>query len=276
MKAANNPAVFTSPFDATPDLAGTTIYFTAIAADGTGGVFSVPAAGGTVTKLASSGPLITPFGIALSVDGKQLFIADVSAGTDLGGIYSLPIAGGTPTLVAGTDGRAARGVETMGADLYFTGVEPGGGPGLMKMPAAGGAITTVAKGAPFRDPSGLAITKTGDAYVLDTVGAASRRAIVIKVSGGTATELVSNLVVGYPAGITLSQDETALEISGLDSTAGTDSVFRVDLGTKAQTAFTKDIATFMEPAGMHRAKSADVYAWVDSSANGGTVYVLSK
>ena len=275
-KVANDPTKFTSPFDATLDPTGATVYFTAIAPDGTGAVFSVPAAGGTVTKLASAGALIAPFGIAISTDGKTLFIADVAAGADLGAIYTLPIAGGTPALLAGTDGLTPRSLETSGTDLYFTGIESGGSPALMKIPAAGGTVATVAKGDPFRDPSGLAVTKSGDVYVVDTVGAGSRRANILKVSGGAATEFVSNVVVGYPAGLTLSQDESALELSGLDPVLGTDSVFRIVIATKASTAFTKDIATFTESAGMHRAKNADTYAWVDSTAAGGTVYVLSK
>src|SRR5258708_39925752 len=43
-------AMVSTPLDATPDPEGTTIYFTAISPTDGPGVFSVPAAGGSVTK----------------------------------------------------------------------------------------------------------------------------------------------------------------------------------------------------------------------------------
>jgi hypothetical protein len=39
---------------------------------------------------------------------------------------------------------------------------------------------------------------------------------------------------------------------------------------------TKTVGQFHEPAGLHRAHDADVFAWADSQANAsGTVYVLT-
>jgi hypothetical protein len=41
--------------------------------------------------------------------------------------------------------------------------------------------------------------------------------------------------------------------------------------------FNQSISSFAEPAGLHRAHGADIYAWADSRANGsGTVFALSK
>ena len=48
---ANSAADFVSPFDSTPDPAGTTGYFTAVSpTDGTSGVFKVAAAGGAIRQ----------------------------------------------------------------------------------------------------------------------------------------------------------------------------------------------------------------------------------
>jgi sugar lactone lactonase YvrE len=282
--AANDPTNIFSPFDATPDPTGTTIYFTAVSVTDGPGVFSVPATGGTITKIAAGDPFVAPVGIAISLDGKQLFVADPGASTsaDMGAIYVLPTTGGTPTALSGTDGTDARGVDVVqdasgsAAWVYFTGIESGGSPALMKVSTTGGSATTIAKGAPFVDPSGLAVTASGDAYVVDTVGANSNHAEVLKVSGGAVTVFASDIGVGYPAGIALSQDESAIIVSGIGIDTGTDVVLRFDLASKGLTTVTKGIDGFSESAGLHRAKNAEVYAWADSQANGGTVFVLTK
>jgi sugar lactone lactonase YvrE len=282
VKAANDSS-FHSPFDATPSPDGSTIYFTAIAADGTGAVFSSPASGGGATRIDSGGVLITPSGITVSPDGDQLFIADSAvddqASERYGAILVIPVAGGMPTILAGTQGTRPRGVAIAGPTLFFTAAGgASGSPGVYSIPVAGGQVTTIASGPPFADPSGIAIAKNGDAYVSDSTASPSKIAAVVKVSGGSATTLVMDLGVGYPAGLALTQDESAVLVSGLDPTTQTDVVYRITLGATPQTAmFNQTISAFSEPAGLHRAASAEIYAWADSLANGtGTVYALSK
>lgn len=280
-----NGSTFSSPFDATPSPDGKTVYFTGIGSDGTGGVFSVAAAGGgAVMRLDMGGALVSPFGIAVSPDGKQLYVADPAADDDTTGLYGavfvLPAAGGTPTVLGGTQGLAPRSVVVAGGNLYLTaGADGMGGPGVYQSSLSGGMPTAVAKGAPFVDPSGVAVTQGGDVYVVDTVASGSSLASVILVHGGKAAQFVPDLGVGYPAGCALVQDESALLVSGIDRSSKTDVVYRISplAGSPNVTSFNKTIGSFYEAAGLHRALGADVYAWADSSANGsGTVYLLSK
>jgi sugar lactone lactonase YvrE len=279
--AANNATVFISPFDATPDPSGTNVYFTALTVDGTPGVFKVAAAGGAITAVATGGSLVAPFGITISDDGNTLYVADPGAnnGTiDRGAIFAIGTgAGSNPTAVSGTEGYAGRGVDFQGGQIWFTGTNPAdGAAGVFKIAPSGGGAAIVATGAPFVDPSGIAVTKSGDAYVSDTSGSQVGLANVIKVSGG-ASVVKGDIAVGYPAGIALSQDDSAVLVSGLTAAAGNDVVFRIDLASKNVTTFNKSIDGFLESAGLHRARNADVYAWADRGANDtGTVFVLTK
>jgi DNA-binding beta-propeller fold protein YncE len=282
-KAAND-TTFTSPFDATPSPDGKSVYFTAIGSDGTGGVFTSTASGGMATRLDTGSVLVSPFGIAISPDGKELYVADPAADDDVnnlyGAIYVLPSAGGTPTVLGGTQGLVPRSVTVAGSNLYFTGgASAKSSPGVYQTSLSGGMPKTIAKGAPFVDPSGLAVAQSGDIYVVDTVASSSRLASVLLVHGGQVSEFVADLGVGYPAGCALVQDESALLVSGLDTSTQKDVVYRVSplAGSPQVTSFNKTIGAYSESAGLHRALQADIYAWADSRANNtGTVYVLSK
>ena len=77
---------FHTSLDSTPDIDGTTIYFTASSSH-SAGVFRVPASGGPVTSVFVGSPFVTPRGIAISPDGKQLYVTDGAAG-DKGEIFS--------------------------------------------------------------------------------------------------------------------------------------------------------------------------------------------
>jgi hypothetical protein len=280
-KTANDSS-FSRPFDATPSPDGKAVYFTALAADGTGGVFQATANG--ARRLDSGGLLVAPMSITISEDGKELFIADPANDNDTtqqyGAVFVLPVGGGTPSILSGTQGLIPRGVDVSGQDLYFTGGATATGPaGVYRVEVSGGMATTIASGGPFVDPSGLAVTSAGDIYVVDTVAAASRLASIIKVHEGSASAFVTDLGVGYPAGIALVQDESALLVSGLDPSSSTDLVYRIDSisGSPVVSSFNTTINAFFEPAGLHRAHGADIYAWADSLANNtGTVYTLGK
>jgi sugar lactone lactonase YvrE len=277
--AANDSTVL-SPFDATPDVDGKFIYFTALGANGAG-VFKVGAGGGAITELFSGAPLVSPFSIAISTDGTKLFVADFGAETtagDAGVIFSLPVGGGTPSDIAAADGMLPRGLEVSGDTLYFTGTTTNGSVGVFKMSDAGGAVSPLATGAPFQSPSGVAIASSGDVYVVDTATAGSARSRVVKVTAeGTASVYLDNLSVGYPAGIVLNKAESTLLVSALDPTKGTDAVLAIDVASQAVTEFSAGIDLFVEPAGLHRAKSTDIFAWADSAANKtGTVYVITQ
>jgi hypothetical protein len=278
------------PLDATPDPTGKTIYFTGVDPVAGPGVFSVPADGSNTAPVAVQvgAPFAAPFGIAISTDGTKLYVADSGAtdttsNQDLGVIFSLPVGGGTPTILSGSALSEARSLEVHqvnGADVvFYTGLDQSNGsPGVFELPAAGGSVTTVAEGAPFGDPSGIAIADDGTVYVTDTIASGSQTANVFKVdTAGAVTTFATNLRVGYPAGVALSQDGTTLLVSSLDPVAFTDQVLELDVATMTPgPTFTMGINTFTEAAGLHRAKNAAVFSWADSAAgtSGGTVFAI--
>jgi sugar lactone lactonase YvrE len=278
------------PLDATPDPTGTTIYFTGVDPVAGPGVFSVPADASNTTPVAVQvgPPFAAPFGIAISTDGKTLYVADSGAtdtasNQDLGVIFSLPVGGGTPAILSGSALSEARSLEVQQVSdsdvVFYTGLDQtNGSPGVFKLPASGGAVTTVAEGSPFSDPCGIAIAADGTLYVTDTIASGSQTASVFKVdSTGAVTTFTTDLRVGYPAGIALSKDDKTLFVSSLDPLALTDQVLQLDVATMAPgTPFTMGINTFTEAAGLHRAKNADVFSWADSAAgtNGGTVFAI--
>jgi hypothetical protein len=283
--AAHDAAAFTAPLDATPSPNGDMVFFTARNADGAG-VFKSAASGGTPAVVYVGDPISGPVGITVSTDSQKVYIADPGASVndvDEGVLWAVTTSGGTPAAVNGTGGYAPRGLVLMneaGVDaIYFTGKSPTDGvPGVFKVHAVGGTVQTIAKGGPFSDPHGIAVTKEGLIYVVDSAAddltAGSAR--VIEVKGGTATILQEGLKVGFPAGIALSQDDSSILISALDPATSKDQVVRIDLVSKQQTVNNNVISGFDEAAGLHRAANAEAYAWCDSSADGsGTVYLLT-
>jgi sugar lactone lactonase YvrE len=288
-----NAAEAENPVDATPSPDGNDIYFIASTrkADPEGlgfervpAIFKVSAKGGPLTKLFEGAPLGSPFNITISDDGQTLFLADSAADTTEdrsdGKVWTMSAGGGAPTALAGTDGLAPGGVEVMGDTLYITGHKDGQA-GVFRTGLGGGNVTALKTGAPFTDPSGVAVAKSGEVYVVDSgsVMSAEGGASVIKVTAdGNASVLVSGIAIGHPGGIALAADDKTLFISGLDSGKGTDTVYAVKLdGLQISEAFTSTIGEFYDSAGLHRARTTNVFAWADSRAGKtGTVYVLGK
>ena len=281
-----------NPFDATPDPDGKNVYFTAVDPTAGAGVFKVPVGGGAATTVHAGAPFVAPFGIATSTDGNTLYVADpgseytdsAGAAQDGGQVFSLSPSGGTPASIMGTTGYSPRGLEVRAQDgtdeIYFSGRDSSGVPGVFKVATGGGTPSAIASGSPFVDPSGVAVSAAGDVYVADTTNAESRTANVIVVKGGVASVLASDLRVGYPVGIALAQGDGTLFVSGLNPETLNDLVLASDIGSKAVSRYEgspeNNIGMFQEPAGLHRAKQANVFAWADSKANaGGTVYTLT-
>jgi hypothetical protein len=278
---------FITLFDAVPDPTGQKVYFTGVDATGTSGVFSVPVGAQPAAATAvATAPLVAPIGIAISTDGTQLLVADSGAdqGNDLGAIYSVSSGGGTPAvLVADVDPRGLVVLRQNGTDsLYFTGTDhTNGKAGVFRVATAGGAVTPIAEGAPFVDPSGIAAASSGDLFVADTLIAAGlhQAAIVhIAAGSGTANTIPSALGPAYPLGVALVAGDTRLLVSGLDPMAGTDTVLAYDVTTLAASPYVESIGAkpLDGAAGLHRAPGSDTLAFVDSAGDGSDAVYLIK
>lgn len=278
--AANDPS-FRSPFDATPDPEGKNVYFTALTAEGVPAVLATSAEGGAPRILHQGAPLSSPFSIAISEDGKTLYVADGSAengaeGEEDGAVFTLSTEGGAPTVLGGTAGKNPRGIEVRGDSVYFTGKFEGKA-AVYRTGLGGGEPEALLAGEPLREPSGIAITFAGKVYVVDAYADGASRAAVLAIEDGKATIVRDGFAVGHPAGLATVSDDSALLLSGLDVQKQTDIVARIPLGGGEPKTFTDVIGEFTESAGLHRAKRADVFAWADSRAGEtGTVYVLRK
>jgi hypothetical protein len=242
---------------------------------------------GAATILSSGDVLASPWGLDVSTDGTTLAIADSaavdSAGLDHGCLFTLGAsAAGTPAVIPGTEGYQPRGLvvtrESNADVIYFSGRDKADGQaGVFKVGFAGGSVNVVAKGAPFSDPSGLAVSSSGAVFVADTIAADTGHAQLLKIVSGTTTVLIADMATGYPAGVALSQDESTVLVSALDPLSGTDIVIRYDVAAGTSSTFSMTISAYNESAGLKRARNADTYIWADSRANGaGTVYVINK
>lgn len=282
----NDVATGRTPFDATPSQNGDTIYYTGDDTALGAGVFKVSSAGGAATAVVTGDPFVAPFGIATATTGSLVYVADPAAdeaGDDRGRITSVNVqTNAMTTVVQGFSPVALEVLEEGGNDtIYFTGRSAAGAVGVFKVAASGGAVTPIATGAPIVDPSGIALSSNGDIYFIDTVGSGSRAGRIVQIPYGTSTPqvLLDNISVGYPAGIAIATDDLELWVSGLAPVTLTDVLLRVNVTTQAVTNYTGDadtsITAFEEPAGIHRAKNADIFSFADSRAGGtGTVFAL--
>jgi sugar lactone lactonase YvrE len=287
--AATAGANFHLPLDAALSPDGKTAYFAAVdTTTSNAAVFTASATTpGSATALFTGDPLASPWGLDVSTDGTTLAIADSAAvdstGLDHGLLFTMSAStGGTPAVITGSEGYQPRGCvvtrESNADVVYFSGHDKTDGmPGVFKIGIGGGTVTVVAKGAPFADPSGLAISSAGVVYVADTIATATGHAQLLKIAAGTASVVIADMAVGYPAGVALSQDESTVLVSALDPLIGTDIVIRYDVAGNTSTNYSMTISAYNESAGLKRARNVDTYIWADSRANGGgTVYVINK
>ena len=267
-----------TPLDATPSPGGEAIYFTAVRQDGIGALYQT-SPGVAPVEVASG--FDAPISVVVSMDGTRAFVADAGGDDEAtnpngGVIYSVNLFGGAFSALDDATGYQVRGLDlTMvgGAEtLTFTGISPNNGePGVFQMPSGGGAVTTVASGAPLADPSGVAAAADGTVYVADALLDGSSG--IVTVSGGAPTVALPRVRVGYPAGVALSRDGSHLLVSGLDPAMLSAVVYRIELLTGTVSMVSMGIDQNTESAGVHRAHNVDQYAWANADSPGGVYYI---
>ncbi|WP_437732285.1 hypothetical protein [Sorangium sp. So ce1335] len=274
--------------DATPDAGAAYVYFTGVDAGGRAGVFRVSARGGaSAAAIAAGPPLVAPLGIAASAGGGRVFVADPGAGSsaldDAGALFAIELPGGALAPIRGGEGHAARGLEVVrGADgeeqLVFSGRDrEDGQPGVFFLPAGGGEARAIAKGSPLVDPSGVAIAGGGDVFVCDTLAGPDGAATIFRIEDGFVSPFATGLRAGYPCGLSLTRDDAALLVLTRDATRGAAEVVRIELSSGARSTVATGAAGHGEPGGLHRAKAADVFAFVEHGAKEqDSVFLLSQ
>lgn len=294
--AMASTASFSSPLDATLSPDAKTAYFIAVLPEVSSatsdqpmpersGVFSMAIGSSEAPTLLASGDLLaSPLNLDISSDGKTLYIADSASGAgdgDTGNLLTLSVSGDTLAATDATAGYRSRGVSVVNQDwrdqIYFTGNDPADGlPGVFKLDTKTNEVSVVSKSDLFVDPSGIVVADNGDVFVADTQTGGTLANVIQIPKEKDAVELLPNLKLGYPAGISISKDQQILLISALDPATSKDVVIRFDLKAGTSEMFNDGISEFEESAGLHRAKDVESYVWADSQANGGgTVYVIN-
>ena len=256
---------FQSPTDAVASPDGRTFYFAAWDMDQQPTLFQVSSEPGSApTMLAAGDPLDAPIGLVLSCDGKTLYVADM--GGDAGAILAASTAGG-PATALGMNGVTRPGGIAMGPDctsLFATGRLDDGTPALFQVPVGGGDARVVYQGAPLVAPTGLHVDSHGVAWVMDhhAQGAGGEGVLfAIPSDGSKATEVMSDLRMGTPGGVSLTAGGGTAVMPTRDAD-GNAQLTTVDIATgKAEQLPIPDVA---DPAGLRSARKAGVFVVVDS------------
>jgi len=260
---------FRSPTDAVSSPDGATFYFGGFTdPDGDPAVFRVSSTpGSTAEAIVSGDPLGLPIGLVMACDGSTLYLAD--AGGDAGVLYAVSAANGGATDLGVTELTRPGGI-AMGPDcetLYVTGRTLEGLPALFAIPRAGGTARVVFSGDPLVSPTGVHVDDDGVAWVMDhnAFGAVGEGVLFsIPSDGSSATVVADNLRMGTPGGVSLTAGGGTAVMPTLDA-LGAAQLTAVDIATKQTTQLmTPDIVA---PAGLRTARSAGVFAVVDSDGD---------
>jgi DNA-binding beta-propeller fold protein YncE len=264
---------FTNPTDAVSSPDGKTFYFAAYndEIERQPAIFATAAeAGSTAEAIAIGAPLDMPIGLVMSCDGERIFVAD--SGGDAGAVLSLSASGGMLDTLA-TSGLTRPAGLAMGPDcktLYATGRTTSGAPALFAIPIDGGDPKAVYTGAPLISPTGLHVDNDGVAWVMDHLAhGANGEGVLFAIpsDGSVATEVLSDLRMGTPGGVSLTAGggTAVMPTRDADGHAQLTSVV-IETGELQQLA-TPDIT---DVGGLRTARNASVFAVVDTE--GGAIY----
>jgi DNA-binding beta-propeller fold protein YncE len=282
---ATQSGTYQHPLDSTPNLSGTTIYFTASGPHGPG-IFRVPTASGPAAEVYTGSPFVHPRGIAMSPDGQKIFVTDPAAGqaTQTGGeIFVLPLGAKQPSVLPGSAGTAPEDLDVVSQGgkqmVYFSGKDPGTGePAVLALPVSGAkAPQVVAEGAPLVSPDGVAVTHAGVVYVADRAAAGQGQGKIFKIVNRRITPILNLVRTGNPAGIALTRDDRVMLVSALQLHRQSDQVVLVDLATLRTGAVTKVVSQNSAAGGVHAQPEGlmapaehivkpQLFSWADTKA----------
>jgi DNA-binding beta-propeller fold protein YncE len=272
---------FTGPMDAvaTPD--GSTFYFSAYDTnstnqESTASIFRVPANGGAVEVVVGGPPLGDPSGLLMSCDGTTLYIADLSFQSqdaadaedqDKSALFTLDLATGQLSALASTGIGEAAGLafDTDCTTLYVTGYDENRAPALFTLQPEGGQANALASGAPLESPSGVYVDQDNIAWVMDHRDSAPLGGMLWAIDdAGTVTEVIGDLAISEPAGVSLVAGGRIAVIPARDAN-GAGQLITVDTVTGDQTIVAAP--AILEPAGIRTAIAAPVMAVVDTDGD---------
>jgi DNA-binding beta-propeller fold protein YncE len=262
---------FQSPTDAVASPDGRTFYFAAWDMNKQPTLYQVAAdANSAPTVLAAGDPLESPMGLVLSCDGATLYAADM--GGETGQIVKVQTSGGAMTTL-GTSGISRPSGLAMGPDcksLFATGRLDDGTPALFQVPLAGGAARAIYHGDPLVEPTGMFVDSQGVAWVMDAHAQGKDGEGVlyaIDSNGSKATEVMSNLRMGTPGGVSLTAGGGTAVMPTVDA-EGNAQLTSVDIASgEVKQLPTPDMAY---PAGLRTARNAGVFVVVDAEKD--TIY----
>lgn len=253
------------PIDAAPTPDGTVIFFLQDVATGQG-LFAIDGGGeGDAAPRQVADGLADATSLAISSDANTVVVADAT------GLTRITADDGTMAAIAEAATYQPRGLDLIpgaaGDIVVFTGIDPTDNtPGVFEVPLAGGTVERIATGFdPAAELDGVTVMADGTAWVTD------QRGMVYQVETGSAPEtIVTGTIVGDPAGIALTLDETTVLVSSV-SAAGTSQVLLIDVAAGTTSVFDDVIRANSGSGGVHRARDLATFAWCGIGA-GGTVY----
>lgn len=195
--------------------------------------------------------------LVIASDGAVAVVAAAHDGAR--GLARVDLASGDVAWIPGVEDHAPRGLDLVRGDagdvVVFTGVDPDAGPGVFRIGLAGAGLTSLASFPAAAALDGVAMTSDGALFVADTRGS-----LWHAPAGAAPTEVLTDVILGEPAGVALTLDESTLLISSL-SAAGTSQVILLDTATFATSIFADVIGSNRASGGVHRALDADLFAW---------------